>query len=227
MSSFDNLLVVILAGGRSSRMGGGHKCLLPLGNRLIIDRVLGGIDKNVQQVILSVSPNSDIATHLSKSAFASSIKTNFKYLADDYPAFSGPLAGITTAIQYARNHKLDWVVSVSADTPFLPDNLIEKLIDAVSRSSALIGIACSNSQTHPACGIWHSSLYPIFDQLLVQNQFRSLHQLLTLAPSIKVDFSHLGFDPFFNINTPDDFTIAQTILDIQSNPHTHKETTPI
>ena len=226
MSLFDNLLVVVLAGGRSSRMGGGHKCLLPLGDKLIIHRVLDRIDKKVRHVALSISPDSDIAAHLSQSRFACSIYNNFTYLEDDYPAFSGPLAGITTAIHHAKNHTLDWVVSVSADTPFLPDNLIEKLLDTVSRSSALIGIARSNSQTHPACGIWHASLYPMFNQLLVQNQFRSLHQLLTLAPSINVDFSCVEFDPFFNINTPADFSIANAILDIQGNLPTYKDTNP-
>lgn len=224
MSQFNNLLVVVLAGGRSSRMGGGHKCLLPLGNQLIIDRVLASIDTNVQQIILSMSPNSDIATYLSTTTFSSSIKTRLIYLADNYPEFSGPLAGITTAIHYARNHKLDWVVSVSADTPFLPSSLVERLTGAVKKSAALIGVACVDGHTHPTCGIWHTSLYPIFDQLLLKNQFCSLHQLLTLAPSIKVDFSCPEFDHFFNINTPDDFAVAESILvNIPSISNTHKE----
>ena len=48
---------VILAGGRSSRMGGGDKCLLPLGSKPMIAHVLEAIAPQTADILINT--NSD------------------------------------------------------------------------------------------------------------------------------------------------------------------------
>ena len=55
MVSTTRVVGVILAGGRSSRMGGGDKCLLPLGGRPVLASVLARLKPQVSDIIINAN----------------------------------------------------------------------------------------------------------------------------------------------------------------------------
>src|SRR5699024_2494550 len=109
---------VILAGGRSTRMGGKQKALLTLRGQPMIEHVLARLSPQVRR--LAVSANNDLA------AFA---KLGFPVLLDPLPGYPGPLAGLLAALHWAatEDRKITHVVTVPADTPFVPLDLVERL----------------------------------------------------------------------------------------------------
>ena len=109
---------VVLAGGKARRMGGGDKCLLPVGGRPILDHVVERIRFQVSSLILNT--NGDL------SRFE---EYNLPVVADVVQGFAGPLAGVLTGMEWAAAHTPDvpWVVSIAADTPFPPEDLVVRM----------------------------------------------------------------------------------------------------
>ena len=107
---------VILAGGLARRMGGGHKSMLKIDGVPMLDHVIQRLKPQVSQIALNV--NGDASKF---SAY------NLPTFADTIPGFLGPLAGILSGLRWAQNLNSDCLISVAADTPFFPENLVEKL----------------------------------------------------------------------------------------------------
>ena len=55
MVSTTRVVGVIVAGGKSSRMGGGDKCLLPLGGRPVLASVLAGLKPQVSDIVINAN----------------------------------------------------------------------------------------------------------------------------------------------------------------------------
>src|SRR5580692_3128755 len=117
-------LGVVLAGGLARRMGGGDKARLRIGGRTILERVLARLAPQCAALILNA--NGDPAR------FAD---TGLAVVPDSVPDFAGPLAGILAALDWAAAHAptLADVVSVPGDCPFLPDDLVARLLSARAR----------------------------------------------------------------------------------------------
>src|SRR4051794_34643957 len=113
---------LILAGGLSRRMGGGDQGLLQLGDRPILGHVIDKIRPQVSA--LAISANGDPAR------FAD---FGLDVIPDPVPGFAGPLAGILAALSWAAAvaPKATHVLTVPADTPFLPGDLVGRLQAAV------------------------------------------------------------------------------------------------
>ncbi|MEP3561607.1 MAG: molybdenum cofactor guanylyltransferase, partial [Marinobacter sp.] len=107
---------VILAGGQASRMGGGDKGRLMLGDRSLIDRVIERITPQVDAVVLNA--NGDL------SRFDD---LNLPVVADSIEDFPGPLAGVLAGMDWAAEQGYDWLISVAADTPSFPRDLVQRL----------------------------------------------------------------------------------------------------
>ena len=136
---------VILAGGQSRRMGGGNKALLDLGGKRLIDHALARLAPQVQH--LAINANGDIAR------FAD---IGVPVLSDPMPDFPGPLAGVLAAMHWAFSVGARSVVTVAADTPFFPADLVQGLCSAQRLNG--ICIATSGPETapawHPTFGLW-------------------------------------------------------------------------
>ncbi len=107
---------IILAGGLATRMGGGDKCLHSLGDRRLIDHVIARIAPQVAG--LALNANGDPAR------FAD---LGLPVLPDSIEGFAGPLAGVLAGLDWAAGQGASQVVSVAADTPFFPRDLVERL----------------------------------------------------------------------------------------------------
>ncbi|NBT30978.1 MAG: molybdenum cofactor guanylyltransferase MobA [Rhodobacteraceae bacterium] len=182
---------VILAGGLSRRMGGGDKCLQHLAGRPILSHVMGRFSPQVGA--LALNANGD------PSRFD---QFDLTVLADPLPDYPGPLAGVLAAMEWAARSGAPRVVTVSADVPFLPNDLVARL-------TALGPTACyarSYGREHPTIGVWPvSAAEGLRDYLMARNR-RVLRWVQSLDAQ-PVDFTG-NPDPFLNINTPEDLANA-------------------
>jgi molybdopterin-guanine dinucleotide biosynthesis protein A len=189
---------VILAGGRSQRLGGGDKCLLPLGDASILAFVIAALKH--QTSVLAINSN---------SAPALFEDTGLEVRADVLPGRLGPLAGIHTAMLWARERGADSVLTVPADTPFLPRDLVARL--AAARAAGQASIAVSGAEMHPVVGLWPSALAEQLQDYLAGGVYR-VRAWLGQISFRTVEFETGAIDPFWNINTPDDLQFVRAMV---------------
>lgn len=186
---------VILAGGRSSRMGGGDKCLLSLGGKPMIAHILDAVTPQAADILINT--NSDPAPFLQYGQ---------PVLPDAISGFQGPLAGILTGMLWSRRRHPRQVhlLTVASDVPFLPDDLVTRLARSLSDQRADIAIARTADGTHPTIGLWPVDLAQRLEHDLMEGSVRSVHQWLG---GFRVACAQ--FDALANINTPDDLAACR------------------
>lgn len=195
---------IVLAGGKSSRMGGGDKCMLPLGSATMLGRAIECLSPQVGAVALNA--NGDPARF---QGFGLVV------VPDTIGSYAGPLAGIHAGMGWALTHenRFTHVVSVAADTPFFPRNLVRSLVSAVAGEHRAIGLARSNGRAHPVFGLWPLALH---DELQAFLQDGATFKVRAFADRHDLTFADFpltgGFDPFFNVNTPVDLARAEERL---------------
>lgn len=192
------LPAVILAGGRSSRMGGGDKVLLALDGRPLIAHVLDRLAP--QAGPLAISANGDPAR------FAG---FGLPVLADSLPDFPGPLAGVLAAMDWAAALGADAVLTAAGDTPFPPADLAAGLQAAAGPSGLALAAdhdAEGALRLHPTFGLWPTILREDLRAELQAGQ-RRVRRWTGRHHAGTALFA--GHEPFFNINTPDDLARAE------------------
>jgi molybdopterin-guanine dinucleotide biosynthesis protein A len=194
---------IVLAGGRATRMGGADKPLLNLGGKPLAAHVMAALAP--QCATLSVNANGD-ATRLAG--------LGAPVVPDDLPGFPGPLAGILAGLDYfaARHPAFEFAVSAATDTPFLPADLVARLHAARSATGAEIAIARSDNIVHPTFALWPIALRTDLREALVEEDLRRVTSFFTRYACAYADWDVAPFDPFFNVNTPDDLRRAEEIL---------------
>lgn len=195
---------VILAGGQARRMGGGDKGLLPLGGRRLIDHVIDRL--RPQCGTLAINANGDPAR------FA---ELGLPVLPDPVPGQPGPLAGILAAMDWATALGAGRVVTVAADTPFLPRDLVPRLLAAASPGGAVAESADGTGRlrAHPTFGLWPVALRDRLAQAIAGGE-RRLGVWASDVGAARVAFGSQPVDPFFNVNTPEDLAAAERLVTI-------------
>jgi len=196
---------VVLAGGQSSRMGGGDKCLLPLGAQPILGHVIDRISPQVESVVLNANGEPERF-----SAFGLPV------VADSISGFAGPLAGVLAGLDWAAQNGFTHVVSAAADSPFFPPRLVTGLCFACEASGEPMAMVHSPRETS---GFFRQPTFALYDVALRENLRTALQggvrkviqwvEPLGCAPIVFHGFSD---DPFFNINTPEDLVRAEGLL---------------
>lgn len=208
MATTGNVAGVLLAGGLSRRMGGGDKALLPLAGRTLIAHAAERLAPQVS--VLIVNANGDPARFEA---------LGFPVVADDVPDHPGPLAGILAAIRWHAhaNPATRAVVSVSADAPFVPQDLVRRLAAALPLDApAPVAVAQSRGRRHPVIAAWSMESAREIETALARGA-RKVEALVDHLGAAAVPFDDIEIagrkiDPFFNINTPDDLAIAETLM---------------
>jgi molybdopterin-guanine dinucleotide biosynthesis protein A len=202
MTMRPDTLGCILAGGLARRMGGGDKPLRLLAGRPMLDHALGRLAPQVAAMVLNA--NGDAARF---GAYGLPV------VADGLPDHPGPLAGILAALDWCATHRpdLDWVVSVPGDSPFIPDDLVERL-HAV-RAAAGVPLACARSdgQAHPPVGLWPVGLHAELRAALLAGE-RKIDRWTARYGCAHADWPAAPVDPFFNANAPEDLAEAERLL---------------
>lgn len=188
---------VVLAGGLARRMGGGDKPLVRIAGRALLDHV---IDRLAPQVAaLAINANGDPAR------FAA---WGLPVIADPVPGNPGPLAGVLAAMQHGASLGLGWVVTVAGDTPFIPPDLVARLHGA--RGVAPIAVACSAGRTQPTVALYATHLAADLAAALAAGE-RKIDRWTARHGEGRADWPTHPFDPFFNVNTPEEAAEAERL----------------
>ena len=208
--NMDRPLGVILAGGLARRMGGGDKSLLSLGASCrVLDLVIARLGAQVDQMVLNA--NGDPAR------FG---EFGLPVVADSLDGFLGPLAGVLAGLDYAAEHGFDHIVSVAADTPFFPADLVSALGSASSHMDVPIALAATKIEggkivRHPTFGLWPVALREDLRSAL-QDGLRKVVLWTDQHGAETHVFESGDTDPFFNINTPEDLELANKMMETLS-----------
>ena len=192
---------VILAGGQSSRMGGGDKCLLELGGQTLLSRVVERLEPQVGG--LALNANGD------PSRFAD---YGLPVISDSVDGFPGPLAGVLAGLDWAASMGASHIVTAAADTPFFPEDLVERLARTARRAATPIALAGPQEggrpSRHPTFGLWPVNLRADLRSALSQG----LRKVVICTDSHGAATSPFDDNTFFNINTPEDHVTAESML---------------
>ncbi|MDJ0640808.1 MAG: molybdenum cofactor guanylyltransferase MobA [Paracoccaceae bacterium] len=191
-------LGVILAGGQATRMGGGDKGLLPLGSGTVLSHVIDRLSPQVADLALNANGNPARFAHL-----------GLPVLPDSIEGFAGPLAGVLAGLDWAAEQGATHIVTAAADTPFFPGDLVPQLLAA--SEDAPIALARTENGRHPTFGLWPAALRDDLRRAL-QGGVRKVVQWTDTHGTAYADFPSNTFDPFFNVNTPEDLAEARRLL---------------
>jgi len=192
---------LILAGGLARRMGGGDKALKPLAGRPILAHVIERLRGQCDDLLLNA--NGDPAR---LAAFGLPV------VADTVPGFAGPLAGILAGLDWIAAYRpgTDWLLSVAADTPFIPGDLALRLHRARIAAGTPLACAASNGQRHHAIGLWPVALRDDLRRALAAGE-RKLGGWTQAHGVAVAEWPAELLDPFFNVNTPEDLAEAERL----------------
>lgn len=195
-------LGLLLAGGLARRMGGGDKPLRTIAGRTILAHVIERLGPQCDGLLLNA--NGDPAR------FAD---YGLPVVADSVPDFAGPLAGILAGLDWLAERRPDaqWLVSVAADTPFIPRDLVARL--QAERDAADVPLACaaSGGWTHPVIGLWPVALREELRHALTVEDERKIDRWTVRHGVVAVAWPAAPVDPFFNANRPDDLAEAERL----------------
>lgn len=189
------LCAVIVAGGRSSRMGR-EKALELIRGRTIIERISSVLAGQAAETVLNVNGDTGRFVHL-----------DLPIIADARPDIGTPLAGVHAALLHARDAGFDAVLTTPSDVPFLPADLVQRLATASRRAA----IASSNGQEHYLTGLWSPALLPDIERAMDAPQLPRLQDWVRMCDASVVEWRCEPYDPFFNVNTPGELAEAERI----------------
>jgi len=185
------LLGVIVAGGRARRMGF-DKIFATVGGKTILARTIAALAPQVDLLVINANGG--------EARFAA---TGLAVIADERPQLGTPLAGIHAGLRHARAQGFDAVLTAPADCPFLPGDLARRLVPGPA-------IAASGEETHVLTGLWPTGLLGDLEVALDKGLLR-VRDWAARCQARAIHWPTSPFDPFLNLNTPEDLAEAQRI----------------
>jgi len=225
---------VILAGGQSQRLrlNNQYKWQLPFSdNKTLLEYIIDKICKQSTQVLINAPfISSNISSKKADASHQDNIVNELKtyslpIIHDILPHFQGPLAGLLSSLPWAKDQHHPWVMTLACDTPFFPDDLLFQLseqaqtLNKTNNDKLAISVS-SQDRIHPIFGLWSTELLPLLSRHIQKESTEKRLRSISFwaqkhADIIKLPSPHNksnGYDPFFNINTPDDYQKALVIM---------------
>jgi molybdopterin-guanine dinucleotide biosynthesis protein A len=194
---------VILAGGQSRRMGVRRKAFIELGGRTLLARIVDVLRPAVEPLLLSAENSSDDFDDYA-----------LPVVADLLPRFSGPLTGLYSALEHLSGAGFrGGLILCPCDAPFLPENLVQVLLDAGQDDETKPVVVSYQGVLQPTFSLWQGSHLPLIREAVMDRGLGGLKHMLNLMPHTVVEWPPAEPSPFFNINTPADLEAATLWLD--------------
>ena len=181
---------VILAGGLARRMGGVDKGLQLLAGRPLVAHVAERLAPQVGSLLINANR--------SHGAYAA---LGYPLLVDDIPDFAGPLAGLHVAL---GANATPLVVTVPCDSPFLPTDLVSRLLAGLHAAGADVAIARSAGRQHPVFCLCRKTLQEPLAAYL-NGGGRRVAQWCAEMGAVEVEFDDQP-GAFRNFNTLDELS---------------------
>ncbi|MEN8170029.1 MAG: molybdenum cofactor guanylyltransferase MobA [Pseudomonadota bacterium] len=191
-----SITTVILAGGAARRMGGEDKGLTRLNNKAMIAYVIERLSGQSSSLLINCN------------------RSQREYAEFGYPLFEdsiagglGPLAGLLSALEQSDS---DYVLSVPCDTPLLPTDLIERMLQTIEQEHAEVCTVNDGDRLHPVVLLVKRSVLTGLRSYLTDGG-RKVHDWFYSVAHCSADFSDQP-EAFININTPEQLVTLQQRL---------------
>ncbi|OWW21329.1 molybdenum cofactor guanylyltransferase MobA [Noviherbaspirillum denitrificans] len=181
---------LVLAGGRGSRMGGVDKGLQTFRGGPMVLQVIMRLAPQVGPLLINANQN--IGPY---EGFG------YPVWPDQLGGFEGPLAGLQTGLSHCETA---YLVTAPCDSPFLPEDLVANLADALDAADAEIAVAVTEEderRTHPVFALMKTTVLASLDAYL-QGGGRKIETWYRSLRFVEVPFADA--DAFRNINTVDE-----------------------
>jgi len=197
----NNILAVVLAGGKSKRFGE-DKNQIKLGDKTLLEHVLSKINNKFEEILIVSSHNLEIKK-----------SENITIIPDCFDDF-GPLAGVLSSMKWVKENQKQykWVATFPSDTPFFDISIVEEYKKRINVNDSTLYFIKSNNKRHNIFGLWSIDLLDTLEDDLKNNNFRKVEDWADKIGVKTIDIEVNKFDPFFNINTKEDFEKAKEIL---------------
>ena len=202
----NNILAVVLAGGKSKRFGA-DKNSVKLGSKTLLEHVLSKITQKFEEIVIVSSHPLEIK------------KTKNITIIPDCLYDLGPLAGVLSSMKWIKKNKkfYQWIATFPSDTPFFDTSIIEEYKKKVKLKESNLFFVRSNEKRHHIFGLWSIDLLETLEDDLIKNNYRKVEEWANKIGVKIIDIKTENYDPFFNINTKEDLKIAQNILKKNKN----------
>ena len=194
----NNILAVILAGGKSKRFGQ-EKSQVKLGDKTLLEHSLSKLKSKFDKILIVTNSNT--------------IK-DYKTINDCIEGQLGPLVGVLSAMKWIKKNKFsyNWIATFPCDTPFFNISIIEEFYKASKLNDNLLYFVKSKEKRHNIFGLWSLKLIEILEKDIIENNYRKVEKWANKIGVKTIDVSYDDIDPFFNINTKEDLIEAEKIL---------------
>ncbi|HDT2124868.1 TPA: molybdenum cofactor guanylyltransferase MobA [Enterobacter roggenkampii] len=191
MNVSQEIIGIVLAGGRATRMGGKDKGLQLLNGKPLWQHVADTLASQVTAMAISANRHIDTYRQSGYAVYQDSL--------ENYP---GPLAGMLSVMQQSHG---EWFIFCPCDTPFIPSCLVERLF--LLRGTAPVVWVHDGERDHPAIALMHRSLAPALQAYLAAGE-RRVMVFMRESGGHSVDFSDVK-SAFVNVNTSEDLQMMQ------------------
>jgi molybdopterin-guanine dinucleotide biosynthesis protein A len=196
----NNILGVVLAGGKSQRFGE-DKSQVKLQNKLLIDYILTEIEDEFNEILIIANE---------KINFNESQKIS---VTKDFKSGLGPLGGVLTAMKWIKdnNKNYQWISTFPSDTPFFTKKELKYFYKKIKINKSKLFFIKSENTRHNIFGLWSLELMSQLETDILKGE----RKVEVWANSIGVNTVNINYkknDPFFNINTKEDLKKAIKII---------------
>ena len=184
---------IVLAGGLGRRMGGVDKGLQELRGRPMAAWVIERFAPQVDELLINANQNAGIYAGF-----------GHRVIADVVGGYAGPLAGLHAGLTVAA-HPL--VATVPCDSPFLPADVVSRLLTALESNHAQLAVARTGDQPHPVFCVCRRDVRAHLENFLAAGGRKIDAWYATLAV-VEVAFDDVA-DAFSNINSPQELAVFE------------------
>jgi molybdenum cofactor guanylyltransferase len=201
MTTRPNQAAIILAGGKSTRLGRDKASQL-LRGRSLLQRVIDRLDGLADEYVVVKAPGQQLPP-----VFASRPIT---IVEDLYPG-AGPLGGVYTGLSSMGTPR---AFAVACDMPLLQPKLLRSLLRLAPEHDAVIPL--NNALPEPLCAVYAASCLPAIKSQIESGSFKMTSFLESVNVKYMEPAEWQRFDPeglsFFNLNDEDDLARAEQLL---------------
>ncbi len=196
----NNILGVVLAGGKSQRFGQ-NKSRVKLKNQLLIDYILREIVDEFKETLIIA--NEPIKFMQSKNISVTK----------DYQSGLGPLGGVLTAMKWIKENKknYNWISTFPSDTPFFTKKELKYFYKNIKIDEGKLFFIKNQKTRHNIFGLWSLDLMEQLEADILKGERKVEFWANTVGVNT-VNVESKKLDPFFNINTKEDLETAIEIM---------------
>ena len=194
----NNILGVVLAGGKSRRFGS-DKSSVKLGDKSLIEHTISKIENNFKEILI-ITNNENIIFN----------NNNVFLINDIIKGYLGPLVGVLTAMDWVKKNKknYNWIATFPCDTPFFDKSVIETIIKYPQKSTKKLFFLKSGNKRHNIFGLWSMELKDILLKD-INNGYRKVEEWANKVGSEIIEINSKNDNNFLNINTKEDLEKAK------------------